>query len=66
MTFDEWLKFGQANNWISSIVCDIHEGTPMTSEEMDNIDQGLSCIYIARFYEEAQERINVLKENQHG
>lgn len=38
--FHEWLSFGKDMGWCSDIVCDTHEGLPMTDEEMESWDFG--------------------------
>ena len=35
MTFEEWLATGVTAGWVSLPVCQTHEGSPMTNEEME-------------------------------
>lgn len=40
MTFEEWIRTGIANKWISPPVCGMHEGVPVTAEEEYELDEG--------------------------
>lgn len=52
MKFYEWLKIGIDNEWVSDVVCDTHEGVPMTDEEMSKWDEGEDpCILAIRVWE---------------
>ena len=66
MTFEEWLDYGQKQNWCSQIVCDTHEGIPMSSVELSEFEITDPCIHALRVYESAGEREAVLKDNNHG
>lgn len=46
-----WLRRGISNGWISEVVCDTHEGLPMTDEEMEEWDGGWDiCIPAVRVW----------------
>jgi hypothetical protein len=59
MDFDEWLKIGRDNHWVSRTVCDTHEGIPMSEDEEREFLDGDPCIHILRLYESKQEKIKV-------
>ena len=40
VTFAEWLTYGQTRGWVSAIVCNTHDGLPVTPEEADRWEQG--------------------------
>ena len=40
MTFEEWMEIGQKAGWISSGVCIMHDGLPMTEEEDREFEEG--------------------------
>jgi hypothetical protein len=40
MDFYEWLEFGKDKGWCSDVVCDTHDGLPLTDEEMEAWDLG--------------------------
>jgi hypothetical protein len=59
MEFDEWLKIGRENKWISKPVCETHDGLPMTKEELDVWDEGGDpCIHALRLYENVSDFLN--------
>lgn len=51
LEFYDWLKIGRDKGWCSDIVCDTHEGLPMTDEEMDGWEFGHDdCIPAVRIW----------------
>ena len=40
LSFDEWLKFGYTQGWVSDVFCDTHEGPPLSDEESQEWDAG--------------------------
>lgn len=49
--FVEWLAIGQAAGWVSGVVCDRHEGTPLTEAEVEELDAGDDpCIRVLRVW----------------
>ena len=50
MTFDEWLAVGVEQGWVSLPVCQTHEGSPMTNEEMELWEDSDPCIHILRIW----------------
>ncbi len=40
LSFDDWMKFGYQNGWISDVFCNTHDGPPLTEEEDQEWDQG--------------------------
>ena len=52
MDFWEWVDFGVKAGWCSEIVCDTHEGVPMTVEETEEWQQGNdNCLFIIRLWD---------------
>lgn len=51
LSFNEWLDMGMEQGWVSEPFCDIHDGGPMTQEEMDDFEEGHDpCIVHMRVY----------------
>ena len=51
LEFYDWLKIGRDKGWCSDIVCDTHEGLPMTDEEMEGWEFGNDdCIPAVRIW----------------
>jgi hypothetical protein len=49
MRFDEWYKIGMDRRWITEIVCDYHQGAPMTEHEVQERNAGEEvCVPIVR------------------
>lgn len=59
-SFDEWVRFGFEQGWVSPPVCETHDGTPMTEAEADDGD---TCIHILRLYEDAEHKAAVELEH---
>lgn len=38
--FGDWLTYGIERGWVSDIVCDTHDGIPLTDEEEDQWEEG--------------------------
>ena len=56
MNFDEWLKIGRDNKWISEPVCNTHKGLPSTDdEEKQWIDGEDPCQHALRLYETPED-----------
>ena len=54
MTFDEWMTLGIQNGWCSHIVCETHDGLPITPDEELEWEQGNDpCMSAVRIYGEA-------------
>ena len=51
MTFDEWLEFGQEQDWVGPAVCYKHDGLPTTEIEDESWEENDPCIHILRLYE---------------
>lgn len=56
MTFDEWVRLGFDNGWVSPPVCGTHDGTPMTDEEAEDGD---ACVHVLRLYESVEQKAAV-------
>lgn len=53
MNFYEWLKIGIENKWVSDVVCNTHEGLPMTEEEVADWNEGFdNCQFAIRVWED--------------
>ena len=51
MTFEQWLAYGQEKKWISEGVCAMHDGLPLTEEEMAyEEDGGDPCVPALRVW----------------
>ena len=49
MTQDEWLSFGIVHGYCSPLVCQTHDGVPMSEEEEAEFeDGGDPCIPVVR------------------
>ena len=64
MTFDEWVKFGYEQGWVSPPVCQTHDGIPFSAEESEQFETDDPCIHIMRLYEDAEQKAAV--EAEHG
>jgi hypothetical protein len=50
-----WLQEGINNNYCTNIVCEIHDGVPLTQEEEDASEEGLDpCVFVVRINTEMQ------------
>ena len=50
--FEQWLKFGWQQGWISGPVCVIHDGVPFSAEEDNDFEEdGEPCVHMFRLYE---------------
>lgn len=59
MTFEEWLKVGRENKWISEPVCETHDGLPLTQTELDAWDEGGDpCIHALRLYQDVADFVD--------
>lgn len=58
--FEDWLRQGYEAGFIGPPVCELHDGTP-TSEAEDNdvMDGGEPCIHILRLYTDRAEKAAV-------
>lgn len=64
MIFDDWLKTGIQNNWISPPVCHTHDGLPTSHHEDQQFEEGDDpCIHILRLYEDSIHKL--LVEDNH-
>ena len=46
-----WLEEGHKRGWVSDVVCQTHDGTPMTDEEIEDCeDGGDPCIRVVRVW----------------
>jgi hypothetical protein len=51
LDFWEWVAYGQVRGWCSDVVCDSHDGVPLTDEEAELWEDGLDpCIRVIRLY----------------
>lgn len=65
MTFEEWLKTGRDNKWISSPVCSTHDGIPMTETENAEWEEGGDpCAHVLRLYESPEDCDSAEKEDK--
>jgi hypothetical protein len=52
MDFNEWLKLGMESNWCRPVVCETHDGLPMSEQENEEFWESDPCIHIIRLYED--------------
>ena len=51
MNYEQWIEYGIKQGWTSGIVCQTHDLTPMTDEEVDAWEDGYDpCIPILRLW----------------
>lgn len=51
LSLTEWLKYGYARGYCSDVVCDMHDGVPMTEPEIDEMEEhGEVCIPVVRVW----------------
>jgi hypothetical protein len=49
--FYDWVGFGKEMGWCSDIVCETHDGLPMTDEEMEGWEFGSDeCVPAIRIW----------------
>ncbi len=62
MTIEEWLTIGIDKGWCGPVVCETHDGTPLSEEESESFNQGDDiCIHILRLYYSTKHRDEVEK-----
>lgn len=64
MTFDEWVRFGFEQGWVSPPVCETHDGVPMSEAENEAFESDDPCIHVIRLYENSEHKAAV--EAAHG
>jgi hypothetical protein len=56
----QWLGFGRERGWISPIVCETHNGIPITEAEALAIDtDDEPCIFVMRFYTDPNQHAQI-------
>ena len=49
--FDEWMKYGYDQGWISDVFCDTHDGAPWDDDEMNQWESGGDpCAFCVRVF----------------
>jgi hypothetical protein len=49
ISLNEWLRIGRDLNYCTNIVCEIHDGVPLTQEEEDAFEEGEDpCVFVVR------------------
>ena len=49
--YETWLAFGQKKGWISEVVCETHDGAPLTEAEFEAFGEADDpCIFIVRVH----------------
>lgn len=59
MNFYEWLKIGMENNWCGPVVCETHDGLPLSHEEEEMFWETDPCISIIRLYDSLETKEKV-------
>lgn len=62
MDFQEWLKYGMEQRWCGPIVCETHDGLPISYKEEEEFWENDPCINILRVYMDA-EHAEQVEEN---
>ena len=59
----EWLEYGKKQGWIiPQVVCNTHDGTPMTPTEQNQFEEGEDpCIHVIRIFESEEEQKQCLE-----
>jgi len=66
MTFEEWLQYGIANDFVSQSFCLTHDGFPMAETENELWEEGMDlCAVGVRFgnIEEWEQQARFLKRH---
>jgi hypothetical protein len=63
MELSEWLQIGRDNHWVSQIICETHDGTPMSESKWKESEEGDPCILIMRVYNSKEHKIEVEGNN---
>lgn len=51
MDFDEWVRYGVEQKWVTLPYCDTHDGGPLTDEEATEFEEGGDpCIVVMRLW----------------
>lgn len=51
MTFDEWILHGVSAGYCTLVVCNTHDGVPVTDEEGEEFEEGYDpCIPVVRIW----------------
>jgi len=53
MTFDEWAHYGWRHGWCSPVVCETHDGLPMSDDEASEDEP---CLHLIRVYESPEHK----------
>jgi hypothetical protein len=65
MDRDEWLAYGMANKFCGPVVCETHDGMPLTEEEDNEFMEGSDpCVPVIRLYKDDLEAM--LVEQHHS
>lgn len=60
MTFDEWMAYGISNGFCGAPVCSTHDGTPLTTDEINGFEDGDDpCVHIVRMYATPEVKASV-------
>jgi hypothetical protein len=63
LSLAEWLTYGRGKGWISPIVCETHNGLPISPDEAQQFDnQDDPCIFAIRFYTDPNQQESQLHE----
>jgi hypothetical protein len=58
LSFEDWVLYGREHGWVSEIICDRHDGIPMTpGEEQELEDDEDICIHVMRLYPDIQTKL---------
>lgn len=63
--FNEWLKTGIENKWVSPSFCETHDGVPLSYDEEEEAEEHgeYPCVHVLRLFESQELFTEVLKRN---
>lgn len=59
LSFEQWMKIGIDFGWCGPPVCYVHDGLPLSEEELDLIEAEDPCIHILRLYVDDEHKKSV-------
>lgn len=55
-----WMKYGWERGWVGPPVCYLHDGLPMTADELEDWSNGADpCMTVIRVYNDHEHRLGV-------
>ena len=65
MDFDEWLKIGLDSGFCGPVICETHDGFPMSAEEWSiaELDGEPPCMHMLRVYNDDEHKEAIEKDH---